>query len=101
VLAVARGEVDLIAHLADEADAQDEALHARDQRLLAVQVGERLVGAVQVGDRGHDLAGLGPGQVDRPHALGDVREMDPVAPVGQPPGEPLLDRAGAARGVVT
>ena len=40
----------------------------------------------------------GPGEVDRGEALGDVGERDLHAPVGQPPGEPLLDGARAARG---
>ena len=50
VLAVGGGAVDLVAELADEADPQDQARHAGDRRVLAVEVLERLVGAVEVGD---------------------------------------------------
>ena len=50
VLAVGRREVDLVADLADEPDPQDQALHPGDHALLAVEVGERLVGAVEIGD---------------------------------------------------
>ena len=50
VLAVGGGEVDLVADLADEADAQDQRRDAGDRRALGVEVGEGLVGAVEVGE---------------------------------------------------
>ena len=71
--------------------------HAGDRRALGVEVGEGLVGAVEVGEAAHDLAGARTGEVDRGEALGDVGQRDVHAPVGQPPREPLLDGAGAAR----
>ena len=39
----------------------------------------------------------GPGEVDRRQPLRDVGQAHVEAPVGQPPREPLVDRAGAAR----
>ena len=55
VLAVRGRAVDLVAHLAHEADPQDQAGHARHLGLLAVEVGERLGRAVEVGELAHDL----------------------------------------------
>ena len=98
VLAVRGGEVDLVADLADEPDAQDQARHAGDVGLLGVQVLESLGRAVEIGQLAQDLPGSRTGQVDRGEALGHVGQPDVHPPVGQPPREPLLDRAGAARG---
>ena len=49
VLAVGGREVDLVTQLTNEPDPQDEAVHAGDRRLFAVEIGEGVVGAVAGG----------------------------------------------------
>ena len=93
-----RRAVDLVAELADEADPQDQARDAGDEAAATVEILELLRGAVELGEAREDLARARPGQVDRAERLGQIGEVDVHAPVGEPPGEPLLDRAGAARG---
>ena len=51
VLAVHRREMDLVAQLAHEADAQHQRRHARDLHARRAQVRQRLGGHVRVGDR--------------------------------------------------
>jgi hypothetical protein len=51
VLAVRAREVDLVAELADEADPQEQRRDAGDQRLLGVEVPERVRREVEVGSR--------------------------------------------------
>ena len=93
----ARRAVDLVADLAHEPDPQDQAGHARHVGLLAVEVGERLGRAVEVGQRAHDLPRARAGEVDGRERLGDVGQLDVELPVGEPPREPLVDGARAAR----
>ena len=56
VLAVRAREVDLVAELADEADAQDQRGHAGDVGVLRVEVGEGLVRDVDVAQPLHQAA---------------------------------------------
>ena len=91
-------EVQLVAHLAHEADAQEQARHAGHLGALPVEVREALGRAVELGERGEDLARARTGEIDGREPLRDVGEVHAQAPVGQPPGEPLVHGARAARG---
>ena len=51
-----RGAVELVAELADEADAQEQARHAGDARVAGVEVRERLGRAVELGQAREDVA---------------------------------------------
>ena len=93
------GAVELVAELADEADPQQQAGDAGDLRLP----GRRGRGTPRWRRRGRSArrgsrASAGRPGSSPPSALGDVGERRVEAPVGEPPGEPLLDRAGAAGG---
>ena len=91
-------KVELVAELADEADAQRERRHAGDRDVLRVEVGEAVGREVVVGDPLHRLAGVRAGDVDGSECSRHVGELDIHEPHRVPPREPLIDGVGTARG---
>ncbi len=90
-------QVQLVAELADEADAQAERRHSCDLQVPRVEIREGVVRHVRVGDALHQRAGVRPGDVDRGHPAGQLDELDVHEPDGVPPGEPLVDAVGPGR----
>ncbi len=96
--AIAGWAMDLIGQLTGEADAQQPARHAGHGHLARVQVGERLVRHVAIGQAAQYVAGARPGQVERGVDLRHVDGVDALSPARlEPPLNPLKDGSGAGR----
>jgi len=92
-----RRAVQLVAELADEADAKRQARHTGDADLLRVEILERFVGDICVRQLRQSVARLRPREIQRRERAGDVDDLRVVAPDRVPPLEPLADAVRAGR----
>src|SRR5689334_16781572 len=98
MLACSGSAVQLVAELTDEADPEREARDAGHADLLGVEVAQRLVRDVRVGQAREGLTGVRACEIEGCERAGDVDDLGVVAPDGVPPLEPLADALRARRG---
>ena len=96
VLTVIRGEVDLPAGFAHEADPYQETGDPGHVRLGAAHVGERLRAQVAVRQLAHEIARLRSRDIDGREPARDVGDVDTPARPHCPPFEPLVDELDIA-----
>src|SRR5207247_7869390 len=85
MLAVRTCAMELVTQLTDEADSEQETRNTGDECLFRVEVFERVVREILVGEAREQFACAQTGDVQRGERAGDVLDLDVHRPLGVPP----------------